>query len=105
MTRSQGVTRRFNIRERRISDESKLSGVTNHLEVATLLFRSHSQLVPDVHPVTILTINSLTTNFDFNLSNKLLTREIQPTGVDTSVLASRVVSKTHKLVDLRKSNL
>jgi hypothetical protein len=105
LTRSQGVTRRLNIRERRISDEGKLSGVTNHLEVTSLLFRGHCKLVPDVHPVTILTVNSLTTNFNLNLGNKLLSRVIKPTGINTSVLASLVVSKTHKLVDLRKSNL
>jgi hypothetical protein len=100
LTGSQGVTRGLNIRERRISDEGKLGGVTNHLEVSTLLLRSHSELIPDVHPVTILTINSLTTNLDLNLGNKLLTGVIQPTGIDTGVLAGGVVSETHKLVDL-----
>jgi hypothetical protein len=76
LTRSQGVARRFDIRERRISDEGKLSGVTNHLEVTSLLFRSHSKLVPDVHPVTILSVNSLTTDFNLNLSDELFTGEI-----------------------------
>jgi hypothetical protein len=76
LTRSQGVTRGLNIRERRISDEGKLSGVTNHLEVSTLLLRGHGELIPDVHPVTILTVDSLTTNLDLNLSNKLLTGEV-----------------------------
>jgi hypothetical protein len=73
LTRSQGVARAINIRERGISDEGKLSGVTNHLEVSALLLRGHCELIPDVHPVTILTIDSLTTNLDLNLSNKLLT--------------------------------
>jgi hypothetical protein len=100
LTRSQGVARGFNIRERGISDEGKLGGVTNHLEVSTLLLRSHSELIPDVHPVTILAIDSLTTNLNLNLSDKLLAGVIQPTGIDTSVLAAGVVSKTHKLVDL-----
>jgi hypothetical protein len=76
LTGSQGVTRGLNIRERRISDEGKLSGVTNHLEVSTLLLRGHGELIPDVHPVTILTVDSLTTNLDLNLSNKLLTGEV-----------------------------
>jgi hypothetical protein len=76
LTGSQGVARRLNIRERRISDEGKLGSVTNHLEVSTLLLRGHCELVPDVHPVTILTVNALTTNLDLNLSNKLLTGEI-----------------------------
>jgi hypothetical protein len=100
LTGRQGVARGLNIRERRISDEGKLGGVTNHLEVSTLLLSSHSELIPDVHPVTILTVNSLTTNLDLNLGNKLLTGVIQPTGIDTGVLASGVVSKTHKLVNL-----
>jgi hypothetical protein len=76
LTRGKGVTRSINISERRIGDEGELSGVTNHLEVTTLLFRGHSKLVPDVHPVTILTVNTLTTNLNLNLSNELLTREI-----------------------------
>jgi hypothetical protein len=105
LTGSQGVARGLNIRERGISDEGKLSGVTNHLEVTSLLLGGHSELIPDVHPVTILTINSLTTNLDLNLGNKLLAGVIQPTGIDTSVLASGVVSKTHKLVDLGQCNL
>jgi hypothetical protein len=100
LTGSQGVARGLNIRERGISDEGKLGGVTNHLEVSTLLLRSHSELIPDVHPVTILAIDSLTTNLNLNLSDKLLAGVIQPTGIDTSVLAAGVVSKTHKLVDL-----
>jgi hypothetical protein len=100
LTGSQGVARGLNIRERRISDEGKLGSVTNHLEVSTLLLRGHSELIPDVHPVTILTINSLTTNLNLNLSNELLAGVIQPTGIDTGVLAGGVVSKTHKLVDL-----
>jgi hypothetical protein len=73
LARGQRVARSVNIRERRISDEGKLGSVTNHLEVSALLFRGHSELVPDVHPVTVLAVNALATNFDFNLGNKLLT--------------------------------
>jgi len=73
LARSHGVTRSINIREGRVSDEGKLSGVTNHLEVTTLLLGGHGKLVPDVHPVTILTVNALTTNLNLNLSNELLT--------------------------------
>ena len=105
LTGSQGVARRLNIRERGISDEGKLGGVTNHLEITSLLLSSHGELIPDVHPVTILTINSLTTNLDLNLGNELLTGVIQPTSIDTSVGARSVVSKTHELVDLGECNL
>ena len=80
---SQGVARTINLRERGISDEGELGGVTNHLEISLLLLRGHGELVPDVHPVTILTVNSLATNLNLNLSNELLTGEVQPTGIDT----------------------
>jgi hypothetical protein len=82
LTGSQGIARTINFRERGISDEGELGGVSNHLEISTLLLRSHGELIPDVHPVTILTINSLTTNLNLNLSNKLLTGEIQPTSIN-----------------------
>jgi len=73
---SKGVARTINVRERGVGDEGKLGGVTNHLEVAALLLGGHGELVPDVHPVTILAINALATNFNFNLSDNLLAGEI-----------------------------
>jgi hypothetical protein len=76
LARSQGVARAINIREGRISDEGKLGGVTNHLEVAALLLRGHCELVPDVHPVTILAVNALATNLNLNLGDELLTRVV-----------------------------
>ena len=85
------------ISESRVSDVCKLSGVTNHLVVTSLLLLGKSKLVPDVHPVTVLTVNALTTNLDLNLGNKLLTDEVQPTGID--------ITRSHRLVDLGKSNL
>ncbi len=59
-----------------VGDVGKLGGVTNHLEVTSLLLLGEGQLVPDVHPVTILTVNALTTNLNLNLGNQLLTDEI-----------------------------
>jgi len=69
-------TRTADISKGRISDVGKLGGVTDHLEVSALLLGRHGKLVPDVHPVTILTVNTLTTNLHLDLSNKLLTGEI-----------------------------
>jgi len=91
---SVGITGSIDVSEEGIGDEGKLGGVTNHLEVTLLLVSSHGELVPDVHPVTVLTVNALTTNLNLNLRDKLLSREVQP----TSILG-------HALVDLRKSNL
>jgi hypothetical protein len=91
LSRSVGTTGSIDGSKRRVSDVGKLSGVTNHLEVSTLLFGGKSKLVPDVHPVTVLTVNSLTTNLNLNLGDKLFSGEIEPAGT-----AAR---------DFRKSNL
>ena len=99
LTRSTRVARTINIRERRISYESELGGVTDHLVVARLLFLGHGELIPDVHPVTVLAVDALTTDFNFNLTDELLTREIKPASV---YIASGV---SHVLVNFRKSYL
>jgi len=62
--------------KRGIRDVRELSGVTNQLEVATLVLGGHRELVPDVHPVTILAVNALATDLNLNLRDKLLTDEI-----------------------------
>ena len=59
-----------------INEVGKLSGVTNHLVVSSLLLGRQGELIPDVHPVTILSVNSLTTNLDLDLGDELLTGEI-----------------------------
>jgi hypothetical protein len=90
--------------EGRISNVGKLSGVSNHLVVSLLLLGRKSKLVPDVHPITILTVDSLTTDFNLNLGDELLTNVVQPTGINTvSDDTGTIVG--HRLVDLRKSDL
>jgi hypothetical protein len=103
---SLGVARSIDISEGRIGNESKLGGVSDHLEVSSLLLGSHGKLVPDVHPVTILAVNALTSNLHLDLGNELLSGEIQPTGIHASGRsAGGESSDTHKLVNLGKSNL
>ncbi len=59
-----------------------------------------------MHPVTVLAVNALATNLNLNLGNNLLSREVQPTGIDASVVLRSIVSSvTHELVDLGKCNL
>jgi hypothetical protein len=101
LTRGSGVARAINIRERRVSDVGKLGGVANHLVVATLLVLGQGKLVPDVHPVTILTVNALTTDLNLNLRDELLTGEIKPAGIHGA--GARLVA--HSLVDLGQSHL
>jgi len=97
---SGGLARAINIVERGISDVSELGGVADHGVVATALVNSQGELVPDVHPITVLAINALATDLNLNLRDELLTGEIKPTGINT-VLSGRL----HLLVDLGKSDL
>jgi hypothetical protein len=99
LSRCAGIAWTINVRELRISQESELGGLADHLVVATLLILVHGKLRPDVHPVTVLLVNALTTNLYLNTINELMAREIQPSGIEDTV------STAHGLVDLRKSYL
>jgi hypothetical protein len=96
---SAGIARAINVVKRGVSDEGKLSGVTDHLEVSALLLGGHGELVPDVHPITVLAVNALATDLNLNLRDELLTWEIKPASPDTST------GSLHGLVDLGESNL
>ena len=85
------------VSESGVGDVCQLCGVANHLVVTVLLLLGESNLVPDVHPVTVLTVNALTSNLYLNLSNQLLTGEVQPTGMDGT--------SAHVLINLGKSDL
>jgi uncharacterized membrane protein len=100
LTRGVCLTRTIDGIERGIGDESQLGGVADHSIVARVLVIGKSKVVPDMHPVTILAINALTTDLNLNLGNQLLTREIEPTSINT------VLSRSlHGLVNLGESNL
>ncbi len=101
LARSVALTRTVNIIERRIGDKGEFGGVSDHTIITASLIDGQSEVVPDVHPVTVLAINALTTDFDFNLRNKLFTGEIEPTGIHCGT--GGIV--LHILVDFRKSNL
>jgi hypothetical protein len=62
-------------------------------------------LVPDVHPVSVLAIDALTSDLNLNLSDELLSREIQPAGIDARRVGERRVGRSHVLVNLGESNL
>jgi len=86
-----------------IRDVGQLGRVADHLEVASLLLGRHGELVPDVHPVTVLAINALATNLNLDLGDQLLTDKVQPTGIDTVVAGT--AGGHHLLVDLGESHL
>jgi hypothetical protein len=100
LARSGGVARAIDVVEGGVSYEGKLSGVANHLEVTALLLSGHSELVPDVHPVTVLAVDTLATDLNLNLRDELLTGEVKPTGIDVST-----GSVLERLANLGESNL
>jgi len=99
LARSVSIARAINVVEGGVGDEGQLGGVSDHLEVTALLLGGHSELVPDVHPVTVLAVDALATDLNLNLRDELLTGEVKPTGVDG---AGRVLER---LANLRESNL
>ena len=86
--RCVGVTRLVDISERRICDVGQLGGLSNHLVVTTLGTAGQSQLIPDVHPVTVLSVDALTTDLDLDHVDHLFTGVIQPTGISRQGLAN-----------------
>ena len=83
-----GVARAVNVSEGGVGDVSELGGVADHLVVTALLLSGLSELVPDMHPVTVLAVNALTTDLNLNLRDKLLTGEVEPTGKDTILVSA-----------------
>jgi hypothetical protein len=101
LARSVALTRTVDIIERGVGDKGEFGGVSDHAVVTADLVNRQSEVVPDVHPVTVLAINALTTDFNFNLGNELFTGEVKPAGVHCRT--SGVV--LHLLVDFGESNL
>jgi hypothetical protein len=101
LARSVALARAVNIIERGIGDKGEFSGVSDHTVVTADLVNGEGEVVPDVHPITVLTINALTTDFNFNLRNELFTWEVEPAGINTRTSCAVL----HTLVDFRKSNL
>jgi hypothetical protein len=99
LARSVSIARAIDVVEGGVSDEGQLGGVSNHLEVTALLLGGHSELVPDVHPVTVLAVDALATDFNLNLRDELLTGEVEPTGVNGAA------GVLQGLANLRESNL
>ena len=69
----------------------KLRGLANHFVVSGLLLGSQSELVPDVHPVTILAVDALASDFDLNHRNQLLTGVVEPASENLSGAGRRQI--------------
>ena len=100
LARGGGLAGAINIIKRGVGNVSQLGGVSDHSKVAGALVHGEGELVPDVHPVTVLAVNALTTDLDLNLRDELLAGEVEPTGINTVL-----VGTLHLLIDLGESDL
>jgi hypothetical protein len=65
----------------------ELGNVTNHLGVTSLLTRLLGELIPDVEPLTIMLINTLSTDLELNLLDEVVTRPVQPAELGTRAVS------------------
>jgi hypothetical protein len=93
------LARTVHRRERGVGHVRELGRVADHGVVALHLARRHGELVPDMHPVTVVAVNALAANLHLHLGDELLAREVKPPGVH---VATRVLKL---LADLRESDL
>ena len=72
-----------------LSDQvGELGDVTNHLGVTSLLSSFLGELIPDVEPLTIMLIDTLTTDLEFDFLDQVVTRPVQPTELSTRTVSS-----------------
>jgi hypothetical protein len=81
-----------------VDEVGELRDVTNHLGVTSLLTRLLGELVPDVEPLTIVLINALTTDFDFDVVDEVVANPVEP-----AELGTRTISGLE--LDLRENGL
>jgi hypothetical protein len=64
-------------------EEDEISGVTDHLIERDLGTYGLSELSPDLHPVTVLTVDTGATNLDLNLLDESVTHIVEPSEAIT----------------------
>ena len=62
--------------------------VTHHLGVATLLAGLLGELIPDVHPVTVVLVDTLSTNLNLHGLDQVVTHPVQPAELSTRTIRS-----------------
>jgi hypothetical protein len=79
-TRSAVIIASFTTLDNQVGE---LRNVTYHLGVTGLLTRFLGEFVPDVEPLTIMLIDTLTTNLEFDFADKIVANPVEPTELST----------------------
>jgi hypothetical protein len=79
-TRSAVIIASFTTLDNQVGE---LRNVTYHLGVTGLLTRFLGEFVPDVEPLTIMLIDTLTTDLEFDFADKIVANPVEPTELST----------------------
>ncbi len=66
-----------------VDEVGQLRDVTHHLGVTSLLTRLLGELIPDVEPVTIVLVDTLTTDFKLNVRDEVVADPVEPAELGT----------------------
>jgi len=61
----------------------ELGDIANHLGVARLLSRLLRELIPDLEPVTVVLVDTLSANLELDVANKVVTDPVEPAELGT----------------------
>ncbi len=61
----------------------ELGDVTDHLGITSLLTGFLGEFVPDVEPITVVLVNALTTDFEFDTLDQVVARPVEPAELGT----------------------
>jgi hypothetical protein len=64
-----------------------LGDVTNHLGITGLLTRLLGEFIPDVEPLAVVLVDTLTTDFEFNGLNEVVANPVEPTELSTRTVS------------------
>jgi hypothetical protein len=65
---------------------NELGDVTNHLGITGLLTGFLGEFIPDVEPVAVLLIDTLTTDFNFDVFDKVVAGPVEPTELSSRTI-------------------
>jgi hypothetical protein len=84
---------------------SKSEGVANHIVISYLMAGLLRELVPDVKPITILFINALSTDFNFNVADENVADVVDPSEAIVAIINIGLLVSNNRALNKGKSDL
>ena len=67
----------------------QLGHVANHLGIASLLARLLGELIPDLQPVTVVLVNTLTTDLKLHITHQIVSHPVEPAELGTRAVSGQ----------------